>query len=379
MTIETTSAGHGIAKTAQTATGGKGKGAPGMAGDALGFFAMLSAADDALAVSADASGLLDDGSGRLPEPGTQDEKELTFAADAATLAGWVLGMPVTAAQGAPVSEEGSPSQQGNAFFTMKRSSWSGQGAEGTQTTGLLAMHKGAKPVSTTDLQKAQAVPLPGSQSVSEAVPNTKVDTELLISQEQTSTVGMEGRTLVAPASGQLPVAERRLWEPLAMKPAPADGVYFQPQSVSAPMGMDGVVASQASGAVESYVAEQVTYWIAQDVQSAELTLDGMGASPVEVSISMQGNEAQVAFRTDELHARDAIERAAEQLKDSLQRQGVLLTGMSVGTSHSGDASGQGGRSRQEGRQASVTVPVESLADSPVRPKIPQGRALDLFV
>ena len=379
MTIEATSAGHGVAKPAQTATNGKGKGAP-IAGDASGFFAMLSAADDALAVSADTSGLLSDGGGALPGAALQDEDELACAADATALAGWVLGMPVPAAQGAPASEERSAAQQGNAFFGVKRSSWSASATEGAPTTGLLtAGHKSAKPASTADLQKIQTIPFPGPLPADDAAASTSMGKETLPVQELAPSVGMEGRTLVAPASGQVPVVERRLWEPLVAKSAPAEGGYFQPQSVSAPMGMDGVVATQASGSIESYVTEQVTYWIAQDVQSAELTLDGLGMSPVEVSISMQGNEAQVAFRTDEIHARDAIESAAEQLKDSLQRQGVVLTGMSVGTSHSGDASGQGGRPRQEGRQAGLTVQVQALTDSPTRPKIPQGRALDLYV
>ena len=48
MTIEATSPGNGIAKPTQTATAAKGKGTPAIAGDASGFFAMLSAADDAL-------------------------------------------------------------------------------------------------------------------------------------------------------------------------------------------------------------------------------------------------------------------------------------------------------------------------------------------
>ena len=108
-------------------------------------------------------------------------------------------------------------------------------------------------------------------------------------------------------------------------------------------------------------------------------MDDLGFSPVQVSISMQGNEAQVAFRTDELQARHAIESASQQLRDSLERQGLMLTGMSVGTSDGGDASGQGRRPRQEGRQAVVTALVPSAPDLVASPRGSQGRALDLFV
>ena len=61
---------------------------------------------------------------------------------------------------------------------------------------------------------------------------------------------------------------------------------------------------------------------------AEMKLEGLGDSPVEVSISMNGNQAHVAFRTDEVQARDALENAGVQLKEMLQRDGVVLSGMS---------------------------------------------------
>ena len=70
------------------------------------------------------------------------------------------------------------------------------------------------------------------------------------------------------------------------------------------------MATQSAAPLEAYIAEQVTYWISQDVQSAELTLDGMGASPVEVSISMQGNEAHITFRSDDAATREVLECTA---------------------------------------------------------------------
>ena len=81
---------------------------------------------------------------------------------------------------------------------------------------------------------------------------------------------------------------------------------------------------------EMQVAEQVSYWISQDIQNAELTLDGLGKDPVEVSIRMHGNEAQVSFRTDELQTRDLLQGAASHLKELLQSEGLVLSGVSVG-------------------------------------------------
>jgi hypothetical protein len=130
---------------------------------------------------------------------------------------------------------------------------------------------------------------------------------------------------------------------------------------------------------EVYVAEKVAYWISNDVQNAEMKLDGIGLDPVEVSIRMHGNEAHVAFRTDELQARAALENASAHLKELLQREGLVLTGVSVGTSGAGDSGGSGGKSRQGSRQTSISVASEAAArGGPLAGRAAGGR-LDLFV
>jgi flagellar hook-length control protein FliK len=163
------------------------------------------------------------------------------------------------------------------------------------------------------------------------------------------------------------------------KSAPADNATVGFASSSGPLGADGVVSPQSAATVESFVAEQVTYWIGQDVQNAELKLDGLGVDPVEVSITMQGKEAHVAFRTDEVQARDALENATAHLKELLDRQGVILSGVSVGTSHRGDTSGQGRQARPDGRRGLVSTqePVAVEAQRPSR--VANGRTVDLFV
>ena len=130
---------------------------------------------------------------------------------------------------------------------------------------------------------------------------------------------------------------------------------------------------------EAMVAEQVNYWIGQDVQNAELKLDGMGDSPVEVSISLQGNEARVEFRTDQLEARQVLEGAVSHLKDLLGNEGLVLSGVSVGSSGADGAASQEKRPRQGERQASVAVPQAQPADAGARPGRLSGQAVDLFV
>ncbi len=130
---------------------------------------------------------------------------------------------------------------------------------------------------------------------------------------------------------------------------------------------------------ETYVAEQVAYWISNDVQNAEMKLDGIGELPVEVSIRMQGNEAHIAFRSDELQARAALESASEHLKDMLQREGLVLSGVSVGTAGAGDAGGQERKSRQGARQAGVVSVQPARTEGVVDSRRASGGALDLFV
>jgi flagellar hook-length control protein FliK len=102
-------------------------------------------------------------------------------------------------------------------------------------------------------------------------------------------------------------------------------------------------------------------------------------NPVEVSITMQGNEAHVAFGTDELQARDALEHASSHLKDMLERQGVMLSGVSVGTSNTGDSAGQGRRQRSDARQGTVISAQPVTVDDRSAARVPNGRAVDLFV
>ncbi|RFO95060.1 flagellar hook-length control protein FliK [Rhodoferax lacus] len=131
------------------------------------------------------------------------------------------------------------------------------------------------------------------------------------------------------------------------------------------------------------VAEQVSYWVSQNVQNAELKLDGLGQSPVEVSISLQGNEAQISFRTDEAATRDVLQGAGAQLKEMLLREGLVLTGVSVGGSGSGQADGGQRRDRQTARQG-VTAPLQvARAETGVNLRGNRtggaGRSVDLFV
>lgn len=146
-------------------------------------------------------------------------------------------------------------------------------------------------------------------------------------------------------------------------------------------------AAPADGApvpdLQETVAEQVAYWMGENLQNAELTLTHEGL-PVEVSVSLAGKEAHVAFRSDEGATRDLLDAGADQLRAMLGSEGLVLSGMSVASSgarHGG--AGEAARGRNAARQAQVQALVPAgaggAAPAPGRPGVLTERKVDLFV
>lgn len=132
---------------------------------------------------------------------------------------------------------------------------------------------------------------------------------------------------------------------------------------------------------EDRVAEQVAYWVNQKTQNAELTLQRDG-HPVEVSVSLSGNEAHVSFRSDQQQTRELLDQSMAQLSDLLRSEGLVLSGMSVGTSaHGSEGGGETGqqRPREGARQAQVVSAVPAGATSLARGGGALDRAVDIFV
>ncbi|MBV7544136.1 flagellar hook-length control protein FliK [Acidovorax sp. sic0104] len=132
-------------------------------------------------------------------------------------------------------------------------------------------------------------------------------------------------------------------------------------------------------AAEEQIADQVSYWVHQKTQNAELTLDRDG-QPVEVSVTLTGNEAHVSFRSDQAHTRDMLDRSMAQLSELLRSEGLVLSGMSVGTS-AGQGGGPGDQQRQRdgSRQAQVVSSAPAGSTSLQRTGASPDRAVDIFV
>jgi flagellar hook-length control protein FliK len=140
------------------------------------------------------------------------------------------------------------------------------------------------------------------------------------------------------------------------------------------------VATPSMPSPETAVADTVNYWVTQGVQNAQLKLDGFGGEPVEVSISLKGDEAHIDFRSDQPEIRQILEGAVSHLSDLLVSEGLVLSGVSIGASgQDGAGGGQEQRSRPGARQTTIvsTEMTQMVGRRQINPLV--GRALDLFV
>ena len=143
-----------------------------------------------------------------------------------------------------------------------------------------------------------------------------------------------------------------------------------------------VAEPQQQTAAEDALAEQVAFWVSENLQNAELTVTHDG-KPVEVSVSMSGKEAHIVFGSDQSETRELLDASVAQLRELLQSEGLILSGMTVGNSGARNANpdGSGGsdtpRGRQGGRTAQVQAPV---AETGVRrANVVTDKSVDVFV
>lgn len=167
----------------------------------------------------------------------------------------------------------------------------------------------------------------------------------------------------------------------------AEGGAWADASAAGPAAEPGAADGASSFAdpsqvgAEDQVAEQVAYWVNQKTQNAELTLNSDG-QPVEVSVTLSGNEAHVSFRSDQAHTREVLDRSMAQLSELLRGEGLVLSGMSVGTSagYRDNAGNQSGEqpARDGARQARVVASAPA-GTAPLSRGGAPDRAVDIFV
>jgi len=247
-----------------------------------------------------------------------------------------------------------------------------------------ANHK-ADPTAVTQLEQPKA-PIPQHPSgVSAAAVSAgqRLESSQLAAQQAVSvpTVLVANAVLARVDLPLVPAAETLL------KPLPkrlglgTESFYGQAGAVVNPL-VDTVSQVTPAGALvaEGALAETVSYWATHGVQNATMQLDGLGSEPVEVHISLNGDQAQVDFRTNQVEVRQAIEAEVGQLKDLLLSQGLQLAGLSIGQSGQRGQADKG--QKQAGEVKKITVVDGQLMTEPQRGRslnLSVGQSLDLFV
>ena len=191
-----------------------------------------------------------------------------------------------------------------------------------------------------------------------------------------------GNAMLASGAGDalVPTQNRFGAKPLARPGAAgAEGWFGSASAVNARADAPYEIEAAAATVPDTAVAETVSYWATHGVQSAKLTLEGFGSEPVEVSISLTGDQAQIDFRTNQADVRWVLEAATAQLRDLLSGEGLQLSGVSVGASGSRDAAADAQQPRQSAKPT-MTASDQSaapLASRSLNPSV--GHTLDLFV
>jgi flagellar hook-length control protein FliK len=139
------------------------------------------------------------------------------------------------------------------------------------------------------------------------------------------------------------------------------------------------VIDPSATSFDSALADTMSYWVSQGVQNAELKIEGLDGESIAVSISLNGDEAHIGFRTDKPETRQMLEGAVAHLKELLTSEGLVLSGVSVGASGQEGAPGQEQKNPAGVRQTTL-ISTENIPAENLRPVVKAvGRALDLYV
>lgn len=127
-------------------------------------------------------------------------------------------------------------------------------------------------------------------------------------------------------------------------------------------------------------------WTSPHVRHASVRVGDAGEAPIDIQLSLDGQEVQVSFQTEDAQTRDSLAReAGAALGELLQRSGMELGGVSVGGQSASSQQQAGGQpalpqASRHGTAARTQAEVRP-ADAPARPapRRDGGRPLDLFV
>ncbi|GAA0417526.1 flagellar hook-length control protein FliK [Massilia aurea] len=135
---------------------------------------------------------------------------------------------------------------------------------------------------------------------------------------------------------QLPVAEEA--------PAPLAALQAQAAKLDATgnpaMPGDRIPARLGTQAWDNQVSQRIVYMVGKE-QAATLTLNPPDLGPVQIVLNVTNDQATVAFSSDQLDVRQALENALPRLREMMSESGIALGNATV------DANVPDGRQQQQ--------------------------------
>lgn len=145
-------------------------------------------------------------------------------------------------------------------------------------------------------------------------------------------------TAASPGTGQSGLA-------VAPDLVPPRGAAVVSEAVSVPVGERGW---------ERAFGERVVWLVGQQIQSAEVRLNPPHLGPVEVRLSLTGQDANVSFTVAHGATRDAIEQAIPRLRELFAEHQLQILNVDVGQRDASSQASQGDR-RGQGSSPSAGV------------------------
>lgn len=166
--------------------------------------------------------------------------------------------------------------------------------------------------------------------------------------------------------------------------APASMAALQAAAASS----EQLTARVGTTAWENQVGQKVVYMVGSEEQTASLTLNPPDLGPMQVVLSVSGDQASVTFSANELEVRRALEDALPRLREMMSENGIALNNATVNSGMQDNRQAQDQSARNNGgfgrgngngggRDEGVTVGETTVRPARVVP-IGERGAVDTF-
>jgi flagellar hook-length control protein FliK len=223
---------------------------------------------------------------------------------------------------------------------------------------------------------AGVVAQPAQARPAAAQPAQPAAAQVAQSQEELATLASPGEAMPEPVAAEAP--------------APAEAFATQLQAArteqvqaSAMAGGDRLAARVGTPAWDKQLGQKIVFMAAGAEQSASLTLNPPDLGPVQVVLNISNDQASVAFSSQQLEVRQALENAMPRLREMMGESGITLGSATVNAGmpeqqqqaqrgqdahaggHNGNANNRGNGVAADGDGAAPAAPVRRVANGVV--------------